>query len=56
MLNWAGLNGEEKQKLMPTLSTTDNWILLIHMLGESDKTLPTFWEAKLVAKAEEKNS
>jgi len=28
VINWAGLNGEEKQQLMPIPSATDNWILL----------------------------
>jgi len=56
VIKWAGLNGEEKQQLMPILSTTDNWILLTHQLGESNETLPPFREAKLVAKAEGENS
>ena len=49
-------NGEEKQQLMPTLSTTDNWILLTHLLKESNKILLPFREAKLVARSEVQNS
>jgi len=41
---------------MSILSTRDNWILLTHPLGESNKTLPPFPEAKLVARAEGENS
>ena len=56
VMNWAGLNEEEKQQLMPTLSTKDKWILLTQLLGLSNKTLPPFREAKLVARAGGKNS
>jgi len=55
VINWAGLNGQGKQQLMPTLSTTDNWIST-HPQGESNKTLPPFREAKLVARAEGENN
>jgi len=30
VINWPGLNDKEKAELIPTLSTTDNWILLTH--------------------------
>jgi len=56
VINWAGLNDGEKQQLMPTLSTTETWILLNHPLGESNKPLPPFREAKLVARAEGENT
>jgi len=56
VIDWANLNGEEKQQLMPILSTTDNWILCTHPLGESNETLLPFREAKLVARMEGENS
>jgi len=56
VINWAGLNNEEKQQIMPTLSKTGNWILLNHRLGENNKPLPPFREAKLVARAEGENT
>jgi len=40
---------------MPTLLTTDNWILLTQPLGEGNKLQPPFWEAKLVARADGEN-
>jgi len=30
VINWPGLNDKERTELIPTLSTTDNWILLTH--------------------------
>jgi hypothetical protein len=33
VINWPGLNDKEKTELIPTLSTTDNWILFTHQLG-----------------------
>jgi len=56
VIKWAGLNEAGKQQLVPILSTTDNWILLTHQLEQINKTLPPLWEAKLVARAEGKNS
>jgi len=56
VINWSGLDGEEKQQLIPTLSTTENWILLTQILGESNRTQPPFREAKLVARFNRKNS
>ena len=35
VINWPGLNDKEKTELIPTLSTTDNWILLTHPQGAS---------------------
>ena len=32
VINWPSLTEEEKKELVPTLSTTDNWILLTHHL------------------------
>jgi len=38
VINWPGLNDKEKAELIPTLLTTDNWILLTHPQGASNKT------------------
>jgi len=46
VINWAGLYEAENQQLVPILSITDNWILLSHPLGKSNKTLPPLREAK----------
>ena len=51
-----GLDDEEKQQLMPTLSTTENCILLTQPLGDSNKPQPPLREAKLVARADGKNN
>ena len=40
VINWPGLNDKERSELIPTLSTTDNWILLTHPLGASNKPSP----------------
>jgi len=40
VINWSGLDNREKLDLIPTLSATDNWILLTHALGTSNKTQP----------------
>ena len=45
VINWSGLDDQEKLDLIPTLSTTDNWILLTQPLGDSNKTQPPFREA-----------
>jgi len=37
VINWPGLNDKEKTELIPTLSTTDNWILLTHPRGTKNK-------------------
>jgi len=39
-INWWGLDDKEKLNLTPTLSATDNWILLTHPLGTSKKPSP----------------
>jgi len=56
VINWSGLDDREKLDLIPTLSSTDNWILLTHPLGASNKTQPPFREAQLVARADGKCS
>jgi len=56
VINWPGLNDSEKSELIPTLSTTDNWILLTHPLGASNKTQPPFRESQMVARADGKCS
>jgi len=38
IINGPGLNDKEKAELIPTLSTTDIWILLTHPLGTSKKS------------------
>jgi len=30
VINWSGLDDKDKLDLIPTLSATDNWILLTH--------------------------
>jgi len=40
IINWPGLNDKEKAELIPTLSTTDNWILLTHPLETRNKSQP----------------
>jgi len=42
VINWSGLDDQEKLDLIPTLSTTDNWILLTQPIGASNKTQPPF--------------
>jgi len=56
VINWPGLNDKEKLELIPTLSTTDNWILLTHPQGVSNKTQPPFRELQTVARADGKCS
>jgi len=51
-INWPGLNDKEKAELIPTLSTTDNWILLTHPLGTWKKYQPPFKELQRIARAE----
>jgi hypothetical protein len=52
VINWPGLNDKEKAELIPTLSTTDNWILRTHPQGASNKTQPPFRESQMVARAD----
>ena len=56
VIDWSGLDDKEKLDLIPTFSTTDNWILLTQPLGVSNKTQPLFREAMLVARADGKSS
>jgi len=53
---WPGLNDKEKAELIPTLSITDNWILLTHPLGTRNKSQPPFTESQRIARAEGKCS
>jgi len=46
VINWPGLTEEEKLELIPTLSTTDNWILLTCPLGAKNKSQPPFKESQ----------
>jgi len=56
VINWPGLKDKEKAELIPTLSTTDNWILLTHAQGASNKTQPPFRESQIVARNDGKCS
>ena len=56
VINWPGLNDEEKTELFPTLSTTDNWILLTHPLGTKNKSQPPFADLLRIARADGKCS
>jgi len=55
-INWPGLNDKEKAEPIPTLSTTDDWILLTHRLGTRNKSQPPFKESQRIARAERKCS
>jgi len=52
VINWLGLDDKEKRDLIPVLTATDNWILLIHPLGANIKTQPPFREVQMVARAD----
>ena len=41
VINWSDLDDKEKLDLIPTLATTDNWILLTHPQGTSNKLEPS---------------
>jgi len=56
VINWPGLNDKEKAELIPTISTTDNWILLTHPLGTRNKSQPPFGESQRIARADGKCS
>jgi len=56
VINWPGLHDKEKSELIPTLSTTDNWILLTHPLGAKNKSQPPLGESQRIARAEGKCS
>ena len=56
VINWPGLNDSEKSELIPTVSTTDNWILLTHLQGASNKTQPPFRESQMSVRADGKCS
>ena len=52
VINWPGLNDKEKTELIPTLSTTDNWFLLTHPLGATNRSQPPLGESQRIARAE----
>jgi len=54
VINWPGLNDEEKIELIPTLSATDDWILLTHPLGTKNKSQPPLAELLRIARADGK--
>jgi len=56
IINCPGLNDKEKAELIPTLSTTDDGILLTHPLGTRNKSQPPFKESHRVDRAERKCS
>jgi len=56
VINWPGLNDKEKTELIPTFSSTDNWILLTYPLGAKNKSQPPLAESQRVARAEGKCS
>ena len=56
VINWPGLKDREKTELIPTLSATDNWILLTHPLGTKNKSQPHLAESLRIARAEGKCS
>jgi len=56
VINWPGLNDEEKTELIPTLSATDDWILLTHPLGTKNKSQPPFADLLRIARADGKCS
>ena len=56
VVNMPGLNDKEKTELIPTLSTTDNWILLTHPLGTKNKSQHLLGESQRIARAEGKCS
>jgi len=56
VIDWPGLTDKEKTELIPTLSTTDNWILLTHPLGAKNKSQPPLEESQRIARADGKCS
>jgi len=56
VIKWPGLTDKEKTELIPTLSTTDDWILLTHLLGAKNKSQPPLGESQRIATAEGKCS
>ena len=56
VINWPGLNEKEKAELTPSLSTTDNWILLTYPQGANNKSQPPFGESQRIARANGKCS
>jgi len=56
VINWPGLTDGEKTELIPTLSTTDNWILLTHPLGTKIKSQLPRKESQRIARADGKCS
>ena len=56
VINWPGLHDKEKSELIPTLSSTDNWILLTHPLGAKNNSQIPLAESQRIARAEGKCS
>jgi len=56
VIDWPGLTDKEKTELIPTLSTTDNWIFLTHPLGAKNKSQPPLEESQRIARADGKCS
>jgi len=57
VIKWPGLTDvEEKTELIPTLSTTDNWILLTYPLSTKNKSRPPLKESQRIARADGKCS
>ena len=56
VINWSGLTDKEKTELTPTLSTTDNSILLTHPLGAKNKSQPLLKKSQRIARADGKCS
>ena len=55
-INFPGLTDIGKTELIPTLSATDNWILLTHPLGAKNKSQHPLEESQRIARAEGKCS
>ena len=58
VINWPGLNDKEKTEVIPTLSTTDNWILFTHplLVGANNRSKDPLGESQRIARAEGKCS
>jgi len=49
VINWPGLTDMEKSERIPTLSTTENWILLTH---PPNKSQPPLRESQRIVREE----
>jgi hypothetical protein len=56
VIKLPGLTEEAKTELIPTLSTTDNWILLTHSLEAKNESQPPLKESQRIARADSKCS